>query len=110
MTDQNAVPAQGSETYQSLSMLSQEWLAKARECDDAAKQDDISDEEALLYEESARHYRECEERLRPFVAAGAVVIEPQKPYSNINKCPCCERMFKDGETCTRGGCPMGGDF
>lgn len=26
-----------------------------------------------------------------------------------NKCPCCQRDFKDGETCTKGGCPMGGD-
>ena len=29
--------------------------------------------------------------------------------SNINKCPSCSRMFVDGETCPRGGCPMGGD-
>jgi len=29
---------------------------------------------------------------------------------NINKCPSCQRMFVDGETCSRGGCPMGGDF
>lgn len=28
----------------------------------------------------------------------------------INKCPGCGRMFVDGETCSRGGCPMGGDF
>ena len=26
-----------------------------------------------------------------------------------NKCPSCSRMFVDGETCPRGGCPMGGD-
>jgi len=29
---------------------------------------------------------------------------------NINECPSCSRMFVDGETCSRGGCPMGGDF
>ena len=32
------------------------------------------------------------------------------PYSNINECSSCKRMFKDGETCSMGGCPMGGDF
>lgn len=32
------------------------------------------------------------------------------PYSNVNECPYCKRMFRDGETCSRGGCPMGGDF
>lgn len=31
------------------------------------------------------------------------------PISNVNKCPSCKRMFIDGETCLRGGCPMGGD-
>lgn len=36
--------------------------------------------------------------------------EPRPPLSNINPCPSCDRIFKDGETCTRGGCPMGGDF
>jgi transposase-like protein len=25
-------------------------------------------------------------------------------------CPSCNRSFKDGDTCDRGGCPMGGDF
>lgn len=29
--------------------------------------------------------------------------------ANINECPSCNRMFVDGETCSRGGCPMGGD-
>jgi hypothetical protein len=28
---------------------------------------------------------------------------------DINECPSCKRMFRDGETCSRGGCPMGGD-
>lgn len=33
------------------------------------------------------------------------------PRSHINKCPCCYRTFKDGETwCVMGGCPMGGDI
>jgi len=27
-----------------------------------------------------------------------------------NICPACGRAFKDGQTCSRGGCPMGGDF
>lgn len=27
-----------------------------------------------------------------------------------NKCRACGRMFVDGETCSMGGCPMGGDF
>lgn len=26
------------------------------------------------------------------------------------KCASCGKDFKDGETCPRGGCPMGGDF
>ena len=25
-------------------------------------------------------------------------------------CPSCDRVFRDGETCTMGGCPMGGDL
>lgn len=32
------------------------------------------------------------------------------PQSNVNKCRSCGIMFRDGETCPRGGCPMGGDF
>jgi ribosomal protein L32 len=30
--------------------------------------------------------------------------------STVNECPSCKQMFVDGETCSRGGCPMGGDF
>ncbi len=37
-------------------------------------------------------------------------MQVPKEYSNINKCPACGDMFKDGGTCKRGGCPMGGDF
>jgi hypothetical protein len=29
--------------------------------------------------------------------------------TNVNECPSCKRMFVDGETCSRGSCPMGGD-
>lgn len=29
--------------------------------------------------------------------------------ANVNECPSCKRVFVDGETCSRGGCPMGGD-
>lgn len=32
------------------------------------------------------------------------------PTTNVNKCPACQRVFTDGETCVMGGCPMGGDF
>lgn len=32
------------------------------------------------------------------------------PAGPVNRCPSCDRMFRDGETCSRGGCPMGGDF
>lgn len=39
-----------------------------------------------------------------------VTAEAILPPSNVNKCPACQRMFTDGETCSRGGCPMGGDF
>ena len=31
------------------------------------------------------------------------------PRTNVNECPACHHMFKDGETCGMGGCPMGGD-
>lgn len=100
--------------YQSLSLLSQEWLAKAREDEEYAKQEDISDEEASLYRNRAENYRACEERIRPFIAAGAVVVEPPKPYSKANECPSCHEQYTDGQTCRavggRGGCPMGGDF
>lgn len=42
---------------------------------------------------------------------GERVVEVEtKPYSHINQCPSCGRMFVDGDTCSRGGCPMGGDF
>jgi hypothetical protein len=30
-------------------------------------------------------------------------------YASVNDCPSCGRQFTDGETCSRGGCPMGGD-
>lgn len=26
------------------------------------------------------------------------------------ECPNCHRIFKNGDTCGKGGCPMGGDF
>lgn len=29
--------------------------------------------------------------------------------TSVNDCPSCGRQFSDGETCSRGGCPMGGD-
>ncbi len=29
--------------------------------------------------------------------------------ASVNDCPSCGRQFADGETCSRGGCPMGGD-
>lgn len=32
------------------------------------------------------------------------------PQMNVNKCRSCGIMFRDGDTCPRGGCPMGGDF
>ena len=72
--------------YLSLAMLSQEWLAKAREYDQCADQDDIGDEEAFLYKQAAQQFRECEEHLRPFIAAGSVVIDndsvTQSPQSD----------------------------
>lgn len=39
-------------------------------------------------------------------------LEPATPPTRqaVNECPCCKRMFKDGETCVMGGGPMGGDF
>jgi len=37
-------------------------------------------------------------------------LPQEASQTNINECPSCKRMFKDGETCSRGGCPMGGDF
>jgi hypothetical protein len=43
-------------------------------------------------------------QVRAAIAAGT------KWWSSTNKCPACDRMFTDGETCSRGGCPMGGDF
>lgn len=27
-----------------------------------------------------------------------------------DRCPACQRIFVQGGTCSRGGCPMGGDF
>lgn len=39
----------------------------------------------------------------------AVAVVKPGP-ANVNECPACKRMFRDGETCGRGGCPMGGDF
>lgn len=35
---------------------------------------------------------------------------PDQRSNSVNKCNYCGRMFKDGETCPKGGCPMGGDF
>lgn len=30
-------------------------------------------------------------------------------WEHGDPCPSCGRHFKDGETCSYGGCPMGGD-
>lgn len=37
-------------------------------------------------------------------------VQRKWPRSNVHECPNCKRMFKDGETCSMSGCPMGGDF
>jgi hypothetical protein len=34
----------------------------------------------------------------------------KEAVSNVNECPSCKRVFVDGDTCSRGGCPMGGDI
>ena len=34
--------------------------------------------------------------------------QPSAP-AVVSQCPHCKRMFKDGDTCSIGGCPMGGD-
>jgi DnaJ-class molecular chaperone len=36
------------------------------------------------------------------------IDEPLPPH--VNFCTSCKRLFRDGDTCPRGGCPMGGDF
>lgn len=35
---------------------------------------------------------------------------PTAHHLKGDRCPSCKRLFRDGETCSRGGCPMGGDF
>lgn len=50
-----------------------------------------------------------EARRALFVANIQPQPSAQKPRS-VNKCNSCGRMFKDGETCPKGGCLMGGDF
>lgn len=52
--------------YQSIAKISQEWLAKARKYMRCAEQEEISDEEALLYRTSAEQYIECAKQLAPF--------------------------------------------
>lgn len=32
------------------------------------------------------------------------------PRKNGDPCPSCKQPFFDGGTCSRGGCPLGGDF
>jgi hypothetical protein len=36
-------------------------------------------------------------------------LDRNRHWLNINECPSCKRVFIDGETCSQGGCPMGGD-
>lgn len=41
--------------------------------------------------------------------SGIVEIEDRAPpYPPV--CRSCGKPFRDGDTCPRGGCPMGGDF
>jgi len=42
-------------------------------------------------------------------ATSIIAAFDEAPQSNVNECLSCKRMFVDGETCSRGGCPMGGD-
>jgi hypothetical protein len=41
---------------------------------------------------------------------GGQSLVAERMPNNVHPCPDCARMFKDGETCAKGGCPMGGDF
>lgn len=78
--------------------LADKWLAKARAHEEAMRTAD--GEECFLHREIAETLRQCASDLQGV----------KTPTSNINECPSCKRKFKDGETCSRGGCPMGGDF
>ena len=42
-----------------------------------------------------------------FIALGILSVAP---VVDPNFCRSCRKVFVQGSTCSRGGCPMGGDF
>lgn len=42
--------------------------------------------------------------------ASAIELKAIRLRDAEKRCPSCDRVWIEGETCTRGGCPMGGDF
>jgi hypothetical protein len=42
-----------------------------------------------------------------FIALGMLSVAPA---ADPNFCRSCKKVFVQGSTCSRGGCPMGGDF
>lgn len=59
-------------------------------------------------------WTEWDQQMRDKITAALVALVAPQPTAravntNVNECRSCGRMFVDGETCSRGGCPMGGD-
>jgi hypothetical protein len=40
---------------------------------------------------------------------GSYRIRNEREFPQTQICRSCNKPFKDGDTCPRGGCPMGGD-
>lgn len=40
----------------------------------------------------------------------ALLAEIEQKIISETECPHCKKLFRNGDTCGFGGCPMGGDF
>lgn len=68
--------------------------------------------EVILVCQDCGSYRiKDENEFRPAaVEAKQIAAAIQAVDTFKRHCPSCGKEFKDGDTCPRGGCPMGGDL
>ncbi len=64
-------------------------------------------EDGYLIEQS--HSADALAKADAILALSQAQPEPVAVPAGHELCSCCGRLFKWGETCTRGGCPCGGD-
>lgn len=86
------------------------WALAIKEAENSERADQIAENERLR--EALRAQVAVSKRLMQDAGFDAQDIADCTAQARraLGECPCCRRMFVDGDTCSMGGCPMGGDF